>query len=51
MGKFHVKAGHSRKLGQEKGEKSGTSRQKRDSWQVWVNHEFRSGEEKLQGGS
>ena len=27
MGKYHVKAGHSRNLGQEKGEKSGTSRQ------------------------
>ena len=35
MGRFHVKTGHLSKLAQEKSEKSGTSRKKRDGWHVW----------------
>ena len=36
MGKFHVKAEHSRKSAQWKSEKTGKSRQNRDSWKVRV---------------
>ena len=34
MGRFHVKTGHLSKLAQEKSEKSGTFRKKRDGWHV-----------------